>query len=341
MPPRRAPRGRGRGRTTPYDTPDRSTAPVGTQGGGDREVESFVCLANDGPEGGNNTKKSLFSALFPMPDHVSDPCRSMSQPYQERSSLNVDFELPPAAFRCADDSLTMHVPKETIHKIWSGEYVNLSILLNKGVEHNSSSTFSINEKGELEIKKKSAKAITTIREWTDAFLVFAAIVIQKSPELALDLLQYMSLIREAETRSHGSMAWLSYDESFRMRQAIYPQSWSKINSDLWLRAMTLPAFPQPSIPMSYKSNNLPAFPQPTTPTSPRFNNQPKPFGNICFEFNSLPGCTFKKCRYLHVCLACRGPHKQQECLRMNLGPNFRKPANPGRPQTFQLRSGQR
>ena len=67
--------------------------------------------------------------------------------------------LPSSAFRCADDSLTMHVSKEIMQKIWSGEFINISLLLRRGSEPASGSTFVINEKGQIELKQKQTRSV--------------------------------------------------------------------------------------------------------------------------------------------------------------------------------------
>ena len=123
---------------------------------------------------------------------------------------------------------------------------------------------------------------------------------QETSEKANELLQYMALIWEA--RCGGSLAWRIHDENFRMRQAVQPQSWSSINSDLWLRTMTLQPHPQQSahvVPTSASMAHRPTH-NVFTPASAPNRRSVRP----CFDFNSIRGCTFKTCKYDHVCLAC-------------------------------------
>ena len=346
MPPRRSGRKGARGRQAPYSqrrsnsargssinndgradlpsvshetsTQTENTDRASNQGGGDREQPSrveIVRLGSDSPASGNDNDngrsdgKSPFASLFVATENAQ-----------------VDFDLPTSAYHCADDSMTVHVPKDLIQKVWSGEFVNLSLLLRKGQEQSSASTFSLNERGEIEVKKRPSKAIDNIHDWTDAFLIFISIMIQKFPEMSADLLQYLSLIREAESRSHGSKAWLTYDERFRMRQALYPQSWAKINMDLWLRSMTWQASFQPS----------------STTTTPKSNHTLQPISSgLCFKFNSAAGCSFRRCKYDHLCSACRGPHRQPDCPRSNFGPSFQKPTSGGHFPQGPIRQGRK
>ena len=256
------------------------------------EEPEIIRLSSDEQESGN-FPKNPFEAL------LRAASRSEKGFLEAERTSEMEFNLPDSAFRCADDTLTMHVTRDCIQKIWSGEYLNLALLLRKGSDQQISA-FSVNESGQVELKPKPAKAVQNIREWTDAFLIFSAILIKKIPEKAPELLQYMSLIREAESRSKGSFAWRTYDENFRMRQAIRPESWAKINPDLWLWSMTLPALSQP------------------TSTS-RMNTNPHPVKQRvrpCFDYNSVKGCSFRQCKYDHMCMACRGAHAQTNCPRV-------------------------
>ena len=145
--------------------------------------------------------------------------------------------------RCGGDGLALHVPMQLKEKIWNNEYVNLSLLLKGNIELNdfcSGGLIHLNESGILETRPKSVKqAVSTISEWTDAFIIFCSIYWLKYPNAAQDMLKYMSIVREAACR-FGVVSWRSYDQQFRLRQsnALTRQSWGSINSELWVRCMT-------------------------------------------------------------------------------------------------------
>ena len=64
----------------------------------------------------------------------------------------------------------------------------------------------ISDKGQLESRPRITKdKVPTINKWTDAFLTFLSIYLQKYPNKTQELLQYMSIIREAANRS--SLSW--------------------------------------------------------------------------------------------------------------------------------------
>lgn len=64
-----------------------------------------------------------------------------------------------------------------------------------------------------------SKTPTLISQWTDAFLIFINIRIQKHTSEAPVLLKYPSFNREIQ-RLHGDTAWIAYDESFIKAQGI-------------------------------------------------------------------------------------------------------------------------
>lgn len=263
-----------------------------------QEQPEVVQLYDEGNEGNSTHTQNAFVSLFGPPKNAN------SIPLEQ-------FELPAEAFRCADDSVTLHVPNDVWHKIWSGQYINLALLLKKTHEVNSSGSLGnlyLSEQGQIEMRPKQTKTVQNIREWTDAFIVFMFIHMKKFPDKCGDLLQYCALIREAESRSGGSMAWRTYDENFRMRQALQAQSWASLNYDLWLRIMSFTSEQTPAVAASASAGQ--AY---STPSNGEGKRRQSP--GICYHFNKAKGCSYKTCRFTHVCLACRGPHRQLDCPR--------------------------
>lgn len=224
---------------------------------------------------------------------------AISQPESEsasRSLTHVFEHDPPEMVRCGDDAVALHVPEAIKKKIRRHEFVNLAVLLKGGVELAElfgSNLLSINEKGQLETRPKTVSdKIVSVEKWTDAFLIFSSIYLLEYPSKTQELLKYMSIIREAATRSPWFQCRL-YDEQFRLRQALRVESWGEINSDLWLRCFSsrAPFTVQPSSPQSTVSQR--------TPT--------------CLDFNK-GSCKWSVCRYLHVCAICASSaHGKWEC----------------------------
>ena len=296
MPPKRPQRRR------PYERPsarcehtDRSTS---DRSGGASELV-FLDSGNGGDQAGTCNP---FVNLFASSSTASGSEESGTD------MQSVVFDLPQSILHCVDDDMSVHVSPELCAKIWRGEFINLALLLKKDVSSSKGSNITLNEQGLLEVVPKPNKQITNIREWTDAFLVYIAIYIKKHPSKAGELLQYMATIREAEGRNSSSLAWKSYDENFRFRQAVSPMSWAKINPDLWLKTMTVTLL-QPNLSTktgSYRQSML--------------NQQKK----VCFDFNSVRGCRFSNCRYAHKCIICKGDHNQIKCNQSSQNSNFRK-----------------
>ena len=196
--------------------------------------------------------------------------------------------------RLGSDDISSHVPNQICQKIWAHEYINLNLLLKGNVELQdfcSGGVLHITDKGQVESRPKLVKEkITTIDQWTDAFLIFASIYLKKYPGKMQEILHYMSIIREAATRSF-SLSWRTYDEQFRIRQASNVQSWAKLNSDLWLRVMTANTYALQSGPSHWPKAH-------------------------CLDFNN-GFCSFKPCKFTHACSHCGGSnHGRQSCFKL-------------------------
>ena len=196
--------------------------------------------------------------------------------------------------RCASDEVFGHVPMQLREKVWRGEFVHLSLLL-KGsfelTEYCSGGALVLGPGGTLETKQRDCPSkILSIDAWTDAFIIFTAIMIVKHKDQAPDLLKYMFTIREAAARQ-GGFAWRAYDEQFRLRQASGFSSWAVINNDLWWRCMIV-------------GSNVPT----KVATVPAHSPRPHP----CMDFNKGL-CSWPNCRFAHVCMGCGGAHAVSIC----------------------------
>lgn len=197
--------------------------------------------------------------------------------------------------RCGSDDMSAHVPLQICQKIWQNQYINIALLLKGNVELHelcSGGLIHITESGTIETRPKITKdKVSTIEKWTDAFMIFISIYLKKHPSKAHELLQYMSIIREAATRNVG-LSWRTYEEQFRLRQAKNLQSWAKINSDLWLRVLS----------MGNSVANVPPKSKPNTSTCNYFNQG---------------YCSYKPCRFPHVCSHCGGSnHGRINCFQL-------------------------
>ena len=81
-------------------------------------------------------------------------------------------------------------------------------------------------------KPLKVKQIDSIGIWTDAFINYAKVMIDRHPLLAGDLLSYMSIIRGAVVDALFYRVY-QYDQQFRL-QIAYNQTrtWSQIDGNL-------------------------------------------------------------------------------------------------------------
>ena len=127
------------------------------------------------------------------------------------------------------DDLGATIPQHLKDKIWRGEYVEFGTLLKSsrgtGLDNSFDETlFTIgsNESPLWQIRPhKQAPRITSIEQWTSAFLVFASVYLLRHPTHARSLLKYADTIRSAAFR-HVGYGWREYDIQFRLRQARVP-----------------------------------------------------------------------------------------------------------------------
>ncbi|KAJ8304300.1 hypothetical protein KUTeg_017883 [Tegillarca granosa] len=126
----------------------------------------------------------------------------------------------------AQNSLDDHVPQQIRLKVWDDQFINLYSLLPDKEENtildpdNDSSPLVILKSGQIGLGHRSStlKKVSNIGQWTDAFILFASIYLEKyqNVQMALDVLKYCSTIRWASSKVPGP-AWRQYDEQFRFR----------------------------------------------------------------------------------------------------------------------------
>ncbi|KAJ8305860.1 hypothetical protein KUTeg_016405 [Tegillarca granosa] len=187
---------------------------------------------------GVNTGNTSYSTVTFSPNLVN------SAQLATVAQVNLEPDHISSALPEFDESLGDHVPQQIRLKVWDDQYINLYSLLPDKEENtildpdNESSPLVILKSGQIGLGHRSStlKKVSNIEEWTDAFMIFASIYLQKyqNGQMALDLLKYCSTIRWAASKVPGP-AWRQYDEQFRLRRAKKPsKSWARLDLDLWL-----------------------------------------------------------------------------------------------------------
>ena len=175
-------------------------------------------------------------------------------------------------------------------KIWNFEYIDLSLMHRKNFnsQTNNENTIGINE-GMLVIQNKVKKThtVSSVEDWTDSFIAYAQVLIERYPGKASELFSYMSIIRGAAA-DHSFEKCYSYDQQFRLRVSRdHTKKWSSIDGFLWLRILTA-----------------------STP-----KQQHADVSNKCYDFNFKGFCNKRNCQYRHACLKCGLDHSSLRCRR--------------------------
>ncbi|XP_038063158.1 uncharacterized protein LOC119733864 [Patiria miniata] len=219
------------------------------------------------------------------------------------------------------DDLGSGVPHILQEKIWKGEFVEFGALLKSlrgsGCDDSLANavnfTIGSNESPAWQIRPhKQAPRITSIEQWTSAFLVFASVYLLRHPTHARQLLKYADTIRSAAFR-HVGFGWRDYDIQFRLRQVRLPsRSWASIDAELWLTLLGAPLVQQPNFrPYQQRDRPYASFGSPFGPGRRQVTGgQP-----TCHDFNRGQ-CIRPTCRFAHRCSACLAfGHSATRCRR--------------------------
>ena len=115
-------------------------------------------------------------------------------------------------------------------KIWTRQYVDLALLT-----VDSSARYSVEldagaESSSLHLKEEPLKKIDTIGSWTDVFLIYMAIYVDRFPSEVSQMLKYMELVRGMAS----SRMFLHYDRDFRKLRAANAMNWDVLHQELYL-----------------------------------------------------------------------------------------------------------
>ncbi|VDI59364.1 Hypothetical predicted protein [Mytilus galloprovincialis] len=115
----------------------------------------------------------------------------------QNGEINNDPMLIPNQSEC-----DVYVSQNLKEKIWNREFIDLSLLLYQNfisqIDRPQNVISYDNAAGSLVItsnKNSKVKSIQNIESWTDAFINYMKIFIQRFPNLASELTTYMSIIR--------------------------------------------------------------------------------------------------------------------------------------------------
>ena len=135
--------------------------------------------------------------------------------------------------------LDAQIPESLRSKIWSGDFVDLSLLLKPTQVQHQDYTLSVNSGATqptfcVSPAKPKAEPLSFER-WVQAFQLYMSVYLLAPANalLAVKMLKYMEVIRRLAEQGGN---WLSYDEVFRSLRCSRGWAWDYINWELWLRA---------------------------------------------------------------------------------------------------------
>ena len=234
------------------------------------------------------------------------------------------------------DGLTP-VPVKLSAKILKGEFVEMVELLLE---------LSIARQGGEEVAKqaKAKKRGEDINVWLQCFAAMVSVVSIKNPEQVPELMAYMTNIIRASQEFEGP-AWVAYDSAYRRQAAATGHTkWSKINASLYSLCFTGKAKRggrcDHCLSAAHKSEDCSMWGEEDPDSKKRMKamesavislstgparqggqpggrnlpigQKPHQQSQICRLFNA-GRCTFRFCRYRHVCQVCEGGHPSRDC----------------------------
>ena len=231
-------------------------------------------------------------------DHGSqsqEPGSQDHRPEDKGTEINL---LDSRQVQCSGSFISAHVSLSTKQKIWSNEYIEFKTLLKQSPEDQKQKIQFVNGEFLLTPKDNVTRMSESIEPWSNAFIIFMSIYVEKYPDETHNLLQNFHNIRLAAVKFSG---WSNYDRQFRLKKSVSTGiSWQSIDPELWMLSM------QPLVGNSHLS-----------------------VGKPCFAFNHRGFCLENSCKYTHICLKCQGQHPSIYCFHIykggETGPRFQPP----------------
>ena len=222
------------------------------------------------------------------------------------------------------------IPKKTRDRILSGEYIDFAELPPaKGktcplsLPAPEGNIILVNAFDLLQQKK----LVPDLGTWAQCFTIYAGVILTHSPGRLMDLLGYFYQISRA-SQGYRWPSWVIFDQNFR--QAAADQGSTELaHLDPTLYAQCFNgqtkepgnAWCQHCHSLEHSSDTCPLKPPPTKRPKPLHvpldqvptQTRPIPDNQVCRNFNKRTCKYGKKCRRIHNCLDCGGPHPQTHC----------------------------
>ncbi|MEW8089145.1 MAG: hypothetical protein AB2810_16810 [Candidatus Thiodiazotropha endolucinida] len=227
-------------------------------------------------------------------------------------TTSVDHTVMPGTAAQLPQPLGLHVDSNVKTKIWANQYIDLSLLLAR----RASQTYNIQmQNNQLTMVPKQKTFALNMDQWNRAFTIFMAIYVERYPEQATSMLQYMGNMQEMANEA-GETTAKYYDSQFRRWRETSQLPWNIINQSLHAKAL--------AVGLKSKAN----IQAPNTIQ----RNQKKP----CYNFRNTGVCKRANCPFKHYCEHCRTFHNNKICSfrteQGNSGTSTRYQQQVSRPQ---------
>ncbi len=215
-------------------------------------------------------------------------------------------------------------PRKVAEKIWKWEFVDMNELLPE--------CYGTSSEGKASLGGRRTRAVSDIFTWIQCFSVYVSVQSLRYPEAVTELMAYMALIVRA-SQDFKDLAWLRYDVGFRRQAALTSnRKWSTINITMYSMCFTtsLKGWMSRSelcLETSHTAAECALQGEPDSDLKDRVKTveatllalagrqQKRPVGQssqVCRLFNAGK-CHYSRCKYVHECEQCRGPHPSSHC----------------------------
>ena len=199
-------------------------------------------------------------------------------------------------------SIICQVSSKVKQKIWAGEFVELSMLLDKTDKAEQlDETYSIHiDKGgdmpALQLVPHAKKGQTlSLLQWVRAWNRFCAIVTEQTPTLGPVLAHHLETVLNLANKG---AAWRTYDEQFRKLVALAEAKWGSAHLELYLKS-------------HLEGQTKERATADSSSVQKDIKDMPK---GACYRYHATGTCTSgTECKYQHNCYNCMGRHPYKEC----------------------------
>ena len=139
-------------------------------------------------------------------------------------------------------------------KNWAKQYVDLELLVGETTYKTTFMLDPATSKTFVNVKDQATQKMSTIDQWSDAFVVFIAVYTQQHPSETAAILKYLQIICTMASNSRNQV-FLAYDQDFRKLRVFNLMPWYHLHTEMFF-ALSRKAIGNTS-PQSSRENRLP------------------------------------------------------------------------------------